>query len=356
MSGKPSPARARVGHPCYTFREIPIFFPMPKPQKKPVYDMISVGDATLDVFVGLSEASVLCNVQKDVCQLCLSYADKIPADSVQRVIGGNAANNAVGSARLGLKAAFYSIVGNDETGRQILSTVKREKVSTEYVHVDRKQESNYSVVLNYRAERTILVYHIDRTYRLPKLKPTKWMYLTSLGKNHLDLHKQVAAHVKKTGTKLGFNPGTHQLKQGLEKLKPMLAVTEVLFVNKEEARRIVGEIADMKELLMAARHLGPKVVVITDGEKGSYAYDGREFWKCGITDTPVVERTGAGDSFATAFLAALNHGKGVAEAIRWGTMNSASVITKVGPQAGLLTKSGMAAWLRKFPAITPVQF
>ena len=329
---------------------------MPKAQKKPVYDMISVGDATLDVFVNLIEASVLCNLQKDVCQLCLSYADKIPVEKVQRVIGGNAANNAVGSSRLGLKAAFYSIVGNDETGKQILETVKREKVSTEYVHVDRKQESNYSVVLNYKAERTILVYHIDRKYKLPKLKATRWIYLTSMGKNHQNLHKELLGHVKRTGTRLGFNPGTHQLKQGLEKLKPLLAVTTVLFVNKEEAKRLVGEIADMKELLMAVRHVGPQIAVITDGQKGSYAYDGREFWKCGITDTPIVERTGAGDSFATAFLAALNHGKSIPDAMRWGTMNSASVITKVGPQAGLLTKTQMAAWLKKHSRISPHRF
>lgn len=329
---------------------------MPKAAKKPAYDIISVGDATLDVFVSLQEASVLCNIQKDVCQLCLSYADKIPVEKVERVIGGNAANNAVGSARLGLRAAFYSIVGNDTTGKQIMDTVKRENVSCEYVHVDRKQESNYSVVLNYKAERTILVYHIDRKYKLPKFKASKWIYLTSMGKNHLDLHKELAAYVKRTGVKLGFNPGTHQLKQGLEKLRPMLEVTAVLFVNKEEAKRMVGEIADMKELLMAVRHVGPQIVVITDGDKGSYAYDGQQFWKCGITDTPVIERTGAGDSFATAFLAALNHGKTVPEAMRWGTMNSASVITKVGPQAGLLTKSRMAAWLRKYPKIKPHLF
>lgn len=329
---------------------------MPHAQKKPVYDMISVGDATLDVFVSLIEASVLCNVQKDVCQLCLSYADKIPVEKVQRVIGGNAANNAVGSSRLGLKAAFYSIVGNDETGEQILETVKREKVSTEYVHVDKKQESNYSVVLNFKAERTILVYHIDRKYKLPKLKPTKWIYLTSMGKNHQSLHNELLAHVKKTGTKLGFNPGTHQLKQGLEKLRPLLQMTTVLFVNKEEAKRLVGEIADMKELLMAVRHVGPQIVVVTDGEKGSYAYDGQSFWKCAITDTPVIERTGAGDSFATAFLAAMNVGKTVPEAMQWGTMNSASVIMKVGPQAGLLTKSQMVAWLKKYSKIKPHLF
>ncbi len=329
---------------------------MPKLAKKSAYDIISIGDATLDVFVSLIEANVLCNLQKDVCQLCLSYADKIPVEKVQRIIGGNAANNAVGSSRLGLKAAFYSIVGNDDTGRKIIETVHKEKVSSEYVQVDKKQESNYSVVLNYKAERTILVYHIDRAYKMPKFRPTTWFYLTSMGKNHYDFHVALLAHVKKTGAQLGFNPGTHQLKEGLEKLKPMLAATTVLFVNKEEAQRLVGQIADMKELITAMRRVGPRIVVITDGDKGSYAYDGEKYWKCGITDTPVVERTGAGDSFATAFIAALNHGKDIPEALHWGTMNSASVITKVGPQAGLLTKTQMQAWLKKYPKPRAQQF
>lgn len=324
---------------------------MQKSTKKTVYDVISLGDATLDVFVALQEASVLCNLQKDVCQLCLSYADKIPVEKVQRLIGGNAANNAVGSSRLGLKAAFYSIVGNDDTGRKILETIRREKVSCEYVRIDKKQESNYSVVLNFKGERTILVYHIDRAYDMPKFKPTKWFYLTSMGKNHQGFHDELLARLKKTDARLGFNPGTHQLKQGLEKLKPLLAATEVLFVNKEEAQRLVGTIADMKELLAATKRTGPKIVVITDGEKGSYAHDGISFWKCGITDTPVVERTGAGDAFGTAFITALARNKDIPEALRWGTMNSGSVILKIGPQEGLLTKGQMASWLRKYAKI-----
>jgi len=75
--------------------------------------------------------------------------------------------------------------------------------------------------------------------------------------------------VKKTGTKVAFNPGTHQLKQGLEKLKPLLEVTSILFVNKEEARRLVGELPTIKELLTALCKVGPDVTVITDGGRRS---------------------------------------------------------------------------------------
>lgn len=324
---------------------------MPKAKRKKSFDMISIGDATLDLFVGIDEASVLCNLNKDVCLLCISYADKIAATSFERVIGGNAANNAVGSSRLGLKAAIYTVVGGDDTGRKVMEVMKRENVSADYLVLAKDQETNSSVVLNYKAERTILVYHVDRKYKMPKFKPTKWFYLTSMGKNHYDFHMEFVEYVKRTDSKLGFNPGTHQLKLGLEKLRPMLEASTVLFVNKEEAQRLVGQIIDMKELLTAMRHAGPKIVVITDGERGSFVFDGSKYWKCGITDTPVVERTGAGDAFGTAFLAALGHGKPIPEALRWGTMNSASVITKVGPEAGLLTKGQMQVWLRKYSKI-----
>jgi sugar/nucleoside kinase (ribokinase family) len=324
---------------------------MPNAAPKTVYDLISIGDATIDLFVGIDDASVVCDIKKDSCLLCISYADKIPVSSFQRVIGGNAANNAVGSSRLGLKSAISTIVGSDDTGKKVIEMLTKEKVSTAFVQVAKGQETNSSVVLNYKTERTILVYHVDRMYKLPKLRATKWIYLTSMGKNHQGIHDELLSYLQKTKTKLGFNPGTHQLKEGLEKLRPLLAVTDVVFVNKEEARRLVGDIRGMAELLSALRSTGPKIAVITDGEKGSYAFDGQKYWACGITGTHVLQRTGAGDAFATAFVAALQHKKSIPEALRWGTMNSASVISQIGPQAGLLTKSQMASRLRKFPHV-----
>jgi len=320
------------------------------------YDIISIGDATLDNFLRLEDANVACDVNKQHCMLQLNYADKIAVDELHHVIGGNAVNNAVGSSRLGMASAFYSIVGEDKTGEQIVETVRMEGVSDEYVAVDKGKSSNYSVVLNYKSERTILVYHEHRTYKLPKLKRANWVYLTSMGQGWERISKNLVAYMKKDGTKMAFNPGTYQLKSGLAVLRPLLAVTEILFVNKEEAERIVGVHDDLKELLKACCEVGPRITVITDGQNGSFAYDGNEFWKCGITPTPVIERTGAGDSFATAFVAATHMGKDVPTALRWGTMNSASVILKIGPEAGLLNRAGMAKWLAKYSDIVAKAF
>lgn len=141
---------------------------------------------------------------------------------------------------------------------------------------------------------------------------------------------------------MGYNPGTYQMKAGVKNFPEVLAATEAFFVNKEEAKRILGlpedQPRDIKELLKKTRDdLGLKTVVITDGREGSYSFDGVDFWKLPEFPGDRVEATGAGDSFATAFCAALFNDQTIPEAMVWGSINSASVVHEIGPQAGLLT-------------------
>ena len=319
------------------------------------YDLIAIGDSGIDTLVQIHEASVHCNLNREDCQLCIRYADKILADDLHTKTAYNANNNAVGSARLGLQTAFYTVVGGDTNGRRILETLKDEGVDTKYVAIDRSKKTNASVVINFQGERTILVYHERYRYHLPKFARTKWFYVTSTGHNFLPLYNALARYASRVKAKVGFNPGTFQLKAGVKKLKPMLKASTILFLNKEEARLLTGihEEADIKELLRGMRRLGPPIAVLTDGPKGSYALDGEHYYHLGIFPAQVVERTGAGDSFATAFVAALLYGHDVAEALRWGSINSASVIQKIGPQDGLLKLVGLRRVLKTHPRFLP---
>jgi sugar/nucleoside kinase (ribokinase family) len=90
-------------------------------------------------------------------------------------------------------------------------------------------------------------------------------------------------------------------------------------------------------------------VVITDGKNGAYSFDGQELLHCPIFPGKLVEATGAGDAFATGYLGALMSGQLHDEALRWGAVNSASVIGKVGPTAGLLTATEIRTRLKKHP-------
>lgn len=318
------------------------------------FDLISIGDSTIDVFMQInpSDSEVLCTLDDKECKIAFDYGAKIPVSKLTRVPGvGNAANNAIGSARLGLKTAIYTVIGDDQDSLEIKKIFEEEGVDTTYVVMEKNKRSNFSVVINYGPERNIFVYHEDREYTLPNLPPAEWVYFTSIGKGHEKLHKQLPAYVKKNAVKLGFNPGSHQLREGMKKLEPIMQVTEVLLVNKEEAYSLVGgSLHDITGLIRKLKEAGPKIVVITDGRNGSYAsIDGREIWYLGIPqNSPVIERTGAGDAYSTGFLAALARKKTLTEAMMWGTMNATSVVQYIGARKGLLTFSKMQDFIRRY--------
>lgn len=323
-----------------------------------MYDIIAIGDSTVDIFLEIDEATVLCDMDRESCRLCISYADKIAVKKMTRVNAvGNAANHAVGVSRLGLGAGLATIVGNDSAGAEIIETLKKEDVDTKFVSVDKKRGTNYSTVLNYKGERTILVYHEHRDYEWQKLPKSQWIYFTSMGEGHESMYADVVRHVRDSKVKFAFNPGTFQLKLGVRALGPILQMCDVLFLNKEEARRLLG--GDEKsnnhipEILERLHDLGPKITVITDGQKGSYAFDGKEKYYLDIFEAPVVERTGCGDAFGSGFTAALAYGHDVKEAMRWGNVNAAGVIQFIGAQEGLRTKKEIVETLAAHPSYEP---
>ena len=65
--------------------------------------------------------------------------------------------------------------------------------------------------------------------------------------------------------------------------------------------------------------------------------------------TKLVEKTGAGDAYAAAFIAALNRNLNLGEAMVWGTINSAHVIREVGAQNGLLNLDGVERYRKSVP-------
>lgn len=318
-----------------------------------MFDLISVGDSTIDTFIQIHDAEVKCTLHKEECQLCVEYGDKIPVDHLEHQVAGNATNSAVGGSRLGLKSALYVNVGGDDAGRLITKKLKEEKVDTRYLVVNKEMDSNYSAVLNFKGERTIFVYHQHWNYKLPELDKSRWVYYTSAAPSFLDskLNEQLVRYLQYSGAKLLYNPGTYQLNAGVKKTPQLLSLTEVFIVNIEEAKKVLGiketEDTPVKKLLKELMNLGPRQIVITDGGAGSYGYDGEKYYKLAVFPAKLVEMTGSGDSFAIGLLAGLFHGKELKEAMRWGAANGASVVEHIGPEPGLLTYEKMQTHLKE---------
>jgi len=321
-------------------------------------DLLSIGDASIDVFISPTESETLCMLDDKESKVCFSYGDKIPVKRLEFSIGGNAANNAIGVRRLGVNVGIVLTLGDDNVGGQITEKLDKEGVDTTYVIQQPSTVSNYSTIVNYSGERTIFSYHAPRSYEFPvQLPKTPWVYLTSMGETFMPFYNHVADWIEKNpDTKLAFNPGSRQMRAGVKSIQKILEFTHMIFVNRKEAEKLTGMKETQgkeKELLIRFSKIGPKVVVVTDGANGSFIYDsgeyvggtGQKFVRAEVFPVDSHERTGAGDAFGSGCLAAIIRGKSLEEALLWGTLNSASVIGYVGSQKGLLKEDQMEVWL-----------
>lgn len=324
-------------------------------------DFLAIGDVVIDAFIRLAEARIQNSLNTDGRELCLRFGDKIPYESVTVVPAvGNSPNAAVSAARLGLRSAIVTHIGDDKHGQDCLKSLTENKIITDYVVTEKGLLTNYHYVLSFDVDRTILIKHTKFDYVFPEVGPVAWVYLSSLAENSLPYHNEVLKYLNKyPNIKLAFQPGTFQIKFGAEGLKEIYQRTEIFFSNVEEAEKILGQeiknstdrAAGVLELSKGIQALGPRIVVLSDGPEGAYLYYNDELWHMPLYPdiAPPVERTGAGDAFSSTFTAALAFGKTPLEAFSWGPINSMSVIQEVGAQKGLLSREKLEEYLANAP-------
>lgn len=321
-------------------------------------DIISIGDVVTDDFIQLEDDQARVYTDENGTKmLAMEFGTKLPFAGRQVVEAvGNASNAAVAFTRMGLSTGFVANVGDDEYGRNIIAALHERGVDTRFVKVNRGKNSNYHFVLRYDSERTILIKHEEYDYLWPQLHDKDvpaWVYFSSVSEHAIEFHDQVSDWLDQhPDVKLAFQPGTFQMEAGAERLKRIYQRTEVLVLNREEAVIVGGgNHDDVHDLMNKLHALGPRVVVVTDGPAGAYASDGENRWKMPLYPDPAdpVDRTGAGDAFASTFVGELAKGNTLEGALQWAPINSMSVCQQVGAQAGLLSAEDLEAWLKKAP-------
>ena len=319
---------------------------------QPMYDVITIGDIKLDTFVLLDQASAHCTIKMPECLLCLDYGKKIPVGDIKSQVAGSAPNVAVGLARMKFHTATFSVMGKDYTHKIALERLRQEGVDTRYIKAYPHAESSYSVVLTYQGEKTILASHKPYVYHLPKLGEAKWFYVCEVGTGYVPLYTALTKYLPINHTQLAMNPGAVQIQERKKVLYEVMKKTSLLFLNLGEAKsltRLEGS-TKVRQIIAAAWRLNRKTVVITDGKAGAYGFDGKTIYFTPVFPGKRVEATGAGDSFATGVLGATMKNLPLDEALKWGAVNAASVVSKVGPQAGLLSAQEIRKRLHSHPS------
>lgn len=302
--------------------------------------VLTLGDIKHDTFVELPSASILCKKHEPSCTMCFAYGEKIPVGAFFSQIAGTAPNVAVGAIKLGHTAGVISSVGDDYDGDRALTFLQEQGIETAYVSRKKLQRLTHAVVLNFQRESTQLVAHNEITHHFPKkLSAPDLLHVAEMSDGYRRVYKDILAFCKKHATPLSINPGIVQITERSRELLALLRITSVLFVNLHEAHLLakLPASASPRKLLTALLTLGPGTVVITDGARGAYAAQGKQFHFAPPFPATPKETTGAGDAFSTGVLGALLHDRSLAEALAWGSVNGASVVEYIGPTAGLLT-------------------
>ena len=321
-------------------------------------EVLAIGDVVTDAFIKLLENRASSFENEHGKFLAMPFATKVPFDYAEVVEAvGNASNAAVCLAKLGINSGLVSNVGGDSHGRDIIKSLHDKKVDSRFVIINPNKKTNYHYVLWYKDERTILIKHEEYDYHWPRFRDSdipKWVYFSSISKNALERYHDLVLDWldENPEVKLAFQPGTYQLEAGVDKLKRLYQRTEVLVLNREEAATVTGKDAgNVNDLLEALHGYGPKIVCVTDGPAGAYASDGSVRLKMPPYPDPAppFERTGAGDAFASTFVAALIKGNTVEGALQWAPINSMNVVQHVGAQEGLLTEDQIEELLKKAP-------
>lgn len=273
----------------------------------------------------------------------IELGTKVDIDKIKFGTGGGATNAATTFARYGHESIFMGCISNDPAGQAIINSLDDEGIDSSYVTYLNRLQTGYSVVLLApNGERTILTCrgasaHFDALNPddLDTVYPD-WVYVTTF-RGDMDALDQFFTKAKSLGAKIMFNPGNLEL-QHTRKLLGLLSDVDVLLVNKSEAQKVVeGKI--LTELISKIKNYVPNVI-ITDGNQGAIATDGKEVYRAGLyEDVKIKDSTGAGDAFGSGFLAAYADGKSFKDSLLFASANSTSVVQHVGSKDGILSKN-----------------
>jgi len=303
-----------------------------------MYDVITVGSGTIDAFVNTGKG-LFHETKKG--HIHIPFGSKVLVDEMHVATGGGGTNTAVSFSRMGLKTAWLGKIGVGTNSRRIIEEMKKEKVDISLVCRDKKNRTGFSVILDAKGhDRTILAYKGSNDtlswneINKRKLK-TKWFYCSSLvGKSFNTLEKLVV-YANKNGMKVAFNPSAYLAKKGCKFLEKIIKNTNLLVMNDEEALCLT-KIKNLEKCMKKLASMGPEIVVITQGKKGCHAYDGKKVYSIKPNAVKVLESTGAGDSFASAFLTGIIKKKDIKTSLKIALANAESVITHFGAKNKLL--------------------
>jgi ribokinase len=296
------------------------------------FDIVSFGAGLVDLFI-------FTDVHEKGRMICYNVGAKLQVKKSYFDVGGGGINTGTTFSRMGLKTGMLSKIGKEELSSKILEKLKKEKIK--FIG---KIEGNtgYSIILDSREhDRTILTFKGDNdNLKASEIKniDAKWLYFSSMAKESFKSQLKLA---KSRKHRIAYNPSLYLFDE--EKVRELVKYTEILILNKEEA-----DMLDTNHQRIL--DLGPSIVIVTNGKSPFKCYTpSRMYTTYPHENVRVVERTGAGDAFASGFVASYIKTGNIEKSLQVGVANSESVVQYLGSTNVILTLAQALKEIKKNP-------
>lgn len=301
--------------------------------------VLTIGSSLIDIFVHSDEFHL--QPSSEGLLLCQRYGEKIEVSGFALRTGGGGSNVAVGLARLGHAVKCISELGRDDWADIVVRDLTAEHVDTSLLVKEKKEQTGGSVILvGADGGRTVLVHRGAASQLDPQdipadaVQTADWIHLSSIS-GQIETLKHIFALRKQSGkTNMSWNPGSGELSALVAgHLAAAELPVQTLIVNKQEWEIV----AAVQQQLQAQI---PEIL-ITDGANGIDMLLAGISTRIAVEKAQSVDDTGAGDAFATGYVAARLEQRDPQQAVVWAKANSAAVVQQVGAKPGLLTKSAL---------------
>jgi sugar/nucleoside kinase (ribokinase family) len=271
--------------------------------------------------------------------------DKALVDTLPAIPGGMIANAACVAAALGMKVKFVSVLNNGSITKFLIDDLNKAGVDTSLVLFDNTLADSKTMIFLVDDEHTIFIPRLGEKVidfsreQLDILANATYIYSTPSEMRDVRCGKmssiEVIKYCRAHGAKLVYDLDVDYIKDGSQDRYKML---DIAFFNEVGFDSYRGQLTE-KEAADQLLSYGLEYVIITQAEQGCMVYSGDEvFHSPGFQVEKVVDVTGAGDTFCSSFLFALNLGKGARYAARFANAAASICVSRLGARAGAVSQ------------------
>jgi ribokinase len=272
--------------------------------------------------------------------------------SYSYVPGGKGANSAIAFARFGADCIFTCRLGRDSNAKRLISIYQREGIDTRYIREDPEAPTGLaSILVEENGKNRIIVYPgANMTLSLDDIETGFTCYPDAL---YLQLEipdeavLEACRRANQDDIPIFIDAGPARLDFPLEKLGRV----EIFSPNENETRVFTGispvnEDSCLRAAVKLSTRVDAKYIVLKLGERGSFVYDGREYWMIPAEKVQAVDTTAAGDVFSAVMTYVYLQNGNIVSAVKYATCAAALSVTRMGASTSIPTLEEVIAYAR----------